>query len=460
MFFEEWIHNKIRKTFKKNPEYRKFTGKENLQEINRQDVEKFQCFNLNKILEYASSQSVFYRGLYQKVGTINTLADLGNIPFTQPDDIRYHPYKLLCVSQSQIKRTFSHFTTGTTGRPKKIFFTQKDADAIVDSKAAIMKTVMSEAGMDMRGQSVHIFLPDNVTPLSMARLIARGVEKLGGVPVIGDCYCPTEEKIQSIIKTRPVMIMGSAFRIWRMTQEGRLIHNLKSIGVKAVFITSEYLAVPARKYLETCWGAEIFHHYGMTEAGFAIGIECHAHDGYHFNECDLLFETVDPETSEMLTNEEEGELVFTTLNREGMPLIRYRTGDIARIIRTPCKCGANTVLKIGQIPKRKALIVEIGNKRKIFTSMVDDALYAVPELVDYRLFITKKNSKDAICCHAEVLENSTGVEQQIIQRLISIAPIKESIGSKMLGMPEIKFAEKGTLRRGGRTQKRRIVDNR
>jgi phenylacetate-coenzyme A ligase PaaK-like adenylate-forming protein len=245
-----------------------------------------------------------------------------------------------------------------------------------------------------------------------------------------------------------------------MTQEGRLLYNLKSIGVKAVFITSEYLAVPARKYLEAYWDAEVFHHYGMTEAGFAIGIECHAHDGYHFNECDLLFETIDPETGEMLTNEEEGELIFTTLNREGMPLIRYRTGDIARIIRTPCKCGANTVLKIGQILKRKAFIIDIGNKRKIFTSLVDDALYAIPELVDYRLFITMKNGKDAMCCHAEVLENITGVEQQIIQRLISIAPIKDSIDSKMLAMPEIKFVERGTLRRGGRTQKRRIVDNR
>ncbi len=468
MFFEEWIHNKIKDNFNNDPEFRQFTGKESLTEVTREDIEAYQIFRLRKTIAYSSLNSTFYRDLNTRIGEIRSYDDLSIIPFTDPQDLAQSPYKLLCISMSQIARIFSHTTTGTTtGRLKKVFFTHKDADAIIDSMAAIMSTVFESAGLDRKGRVVQIFLPDNGPPFSIAGLIARGAEKFSGVPVIGDCAADTEDQIRSIKEAKPDMLMGSAFRIWRITQDASSSHDPAKVGVKAIFITSEYLSKPMRNRLEHVWQAEVFHHYGMTEPGFAIGVECHAHDGFHFNEADLLFEVVEPETGVTIRDEREGELVLTTLNREGMPLIRYRTGDVAALIRRPCDCGASTLVRIGSIPKRVALISEIGEQEKIYTSLFDEALYQIPKLVDYRIFLSKENGKDSMVCKVEVLGDGDTVGDrlsviggQVIGQLLGIPAVRKSIDADLLALPEIEIVERGVLRRGGRSLKRRIVDKR
>jgi phenylacetate-coenzyme A ligase PaaK-like adenylate-forming protein len=162
--------------------------------------------------------------------------------------------------------------------------------------AAILGTVLDAAGLGRAGSRVQIYLPDKGPPLSMARLVAQGMEQIGGTGLIGECYTCTEEQIQSIEELKPDMIMGSAFRVWRMTQEASIDHDLARLGVKVIFVTSEYLSRPMRDRLQAAWNCQVFHHYGMTEPGFAIGIECQEHAGFHFNEADLLFEVVDPAT--------------------------------------------------------------------------------------------------------------------------------------------------------------------
>ena len=461
MAFEQWIHDKIRQSFAENVEYRQFTGKAVLSEVTRNDIENFQLYQLIRTLRYAIDKSPFYRDLLGRIGEIDSLDDLPKIPFTNPLDLEQSPYKLLCVSIGGIARVFSHFTTGTmSGRPKKIFFTYNDADAIVDSMAAIMDTVMSGAGLKMEDSTVHIFLPNNGPPMSMAGLISRGVEQLGGTPVAGDCTAMTPEQIQSIEEIRPDMLMGSAFRIWRITQEASETHDLANIGVKAVFITSEYLSRPMRRRLEECWQAEVFHHYGMTEPGFVIGVECQAHDGFHFNETQLLFEVVDPDTGQVLEDGKEGELVFTTLQRDGMPLIRYRTGDVACLRREPCGCGASTLTRIGTLPKRVGLIVDIGEGEKIYTSLLDEALYQIPELIDYRVFISRDGDTDSMNCKVEVMGEPSDIEGRMLQQLLAVPSVRRCVEAGSLAQPTIELVERGVLRRGGRRMKRRIVDQR
>jgi len=204
----------------------------------------------------------------------------------------------------------------------------------------------------------------------------------------------------------------------------------------------------------------VFHHYGMTEPGFAIGVECQAHDGFHFNEADLLFEVVEPESGETIKDETEGELVLTTLNREGMPLIRYRTGDVGALIRRPCRCGASTLIRIGKIPKRVALIAEIGGREKIYTSLFDEALYQIPDIVDYRIFLSKDNGKDNMRCMVEILGGGDRIKEKVTRQLLTIPPVRKSIASKLLAPPGIEIVGRGVLRRGGRSLKRRIVDSR
>jgi phenylacetate-coenzyme A ligase PaaK-like adenylate-forming protein len=294
----------------------------------------------------------------------------------------------------------------------------------------------------------------------MAGLIAKGAERFGGIPVLGDCTATTREQIKAIEKARPDMLMGSAFRIWRITQEASFLCDLSKIGVRTIFITSEYLSAPMRKRLKEQWHAEVFHHYGMTEPGFVIGVECQAHNGFHFNETELFFEAVDPESGKVLESEEEGELVLSTLDREGMPLIRYRTGDVASIIRSPCQCGATTLVRIGSIPKRIALVTTIGDHEKIYTSLLDEVMYDFPGLVDYRVIISSKNGKDAFTCQVELLKKNEKTTEQVTRLLLAVPPIKKSIEAGLLLWPEIEIVDRGVLRRGGRTLKRRIKDTR
>ena len=147
--FENWIHAEIQQD----------TGKP---DITRSDIDAYQLRRLNETIRYTKENSPFYRDLLADIDEIDSLDELGQIPLTTPEDLAQQPYRLLCLSQSQIARTFCHFTTGTmTGRPKKIFFTHKDADAIVDSMAAIMETVMGAVGLEITDRKVHIFLPNN-----------------------------------------------------------------------------------------------------------------------------------------------------------------------------------------------------------------------------------------------------------------------------------------------------------
>ena len=120
-------------------------------------------------------------------------------------------------------------------------------------------------------------------------------------------------------------------------------------------------------------------------------------------------------------------LVVTTLNREGMPLIRYRTGDVATLIRRPCVCGASTLMRIGRIPKRVALIAEIGNKERIYTSLFDEALYTIPDLVDYRVFLSRKDGRDSMLLKVEILGEDNNIEERVISQLLQIPPVRKSL---------------------------------
>ena len=460
MFLEESIHSRVKQELD-DPQYRRYIGTENLESITNQDVEDFQLFRLRKILAYVSEKSTHYRDLFSTNGVeardIQSCGDLARIPFTEPNDLVERPYKLLCVPLGGVARIFTHNTSGTTGAPKKVFFTENDIDIITDCMAAIMKTAVTCGGLDPCGHTVYILLPDGL-PMSQGKLVARGVEKMGGSPVVGNITQGIEEQITLIEKARPAMLMGSASRIYHITQETRSSHDLAQIGVKILFITSEYVSAGMRRNLENWWNTEVFHHYGMTETGLASAIECQAHDGFHFNQADFLFEIVDPATGAILKDGEEGEVVFSMLRREGMPLIRYRTGDIARLIREPCECGALTP-RIGKIARRTKSTVIIGTGQELYPSLLDDVLYEIPDLVDYRIFLSKDGDGDCLTCRVEVLVPGTGIKDRLVEALLTVPPIRKSVDARLLAEPRIELVELGSLRREGRAKQRIIIDS-
>jgi phenylacetate-CoA ligase len=462
MILEEWIHDRIRQQVQEAPEFQKHLSGRDLTDITSDVIRDFQFFKLKRTLDLVYENSSFYRELYQASGVnpddIQSMEDMPKMPFVTPRNLWEEPNRLLCVSLTEIDRMFTRVTSGTTGNPKRISFSRDDLETMTDSMAPVMETPLSLCAIDPKGCRVQIFLA-NGSALSQVHLVAKGVEKMGGIPASGDIFASTEDQIGSILEAKPTMLMGSATRIYRITQEARQFLDLPSLGVKVLFITSEYLSPAMRRHLADFWQAEAFHHYGMTETGLVGAIECSAHDGYHINEADFLFEVVNPESGDLLADGEEGELIFTSLSRRAMPLIRYRTGDIAKLISTPCECGASTVRRIGTIAKRVGSVETIAGGKVIHPSLFDNVVYSFPDVVDYRILLTKEADKEALTCKVELVGNERSIEDELADALCNIEPVKEGVESGLLSEPRIEFAEPGEITRTGR-MKQRIMDER
>lgn len=426
-------------------------------ELTRDEIDRFRCYRLKKIVNYAVRNSELYKERLCSAGGINSIEDIRKLPFTTASDLRHRPYKMMCITMGGVVRTFAHFTTGTTGMPKRIMFSESDISRIRRNMRGVIGEMLTDAGLDPKGSHLGIYLPDVGRPLSMAGMIAEAGEDLGCTSYKGSCADIAEEQLTEIETEKPDVLMGSAFRIWRIVKSGIETERLSGLDVKAILITSEYMPQAMRKEIEKAFGAEVFHHYGMTEPGFAIGVECGRHAGYHYNEADLLFEIVDPVTGENLPDGHEGELVLTTLNRQAQPLIRYRTGDIASITHDPC-CGA--LSSIGLLTKRIGLTYELKNGKEIYSSVTDEALYCLEDMLDYRIYLSDESGIDHLRCEAECIGDKESFDERVKEALMGIEAIKDAVCSGALTIDPLVIRGRGDLRRGGRTMKRKIVDER
>ena len=452
----------IRQRAKEDSEYREYLAGHDLTNITRDTVRDFQFFKLKRALNHVYQNSSFYRELYQSNGVtpddIKSMGDMSKLPFVTPRDLWESPYRLLCVSLTEIDRMFTRVTSGTTGHPKRISFSREDLDIITSGMAPVMETPLDTCGIEPKGCRVQIFLA-NGTALSQVHLVAKGVEKMGGLPSPGDIFASTKDQIDSILAARPTMLMGSSSRIYRITQEARQSLDLPSLGIKVLFITSEYLSPSMRRNLADFWQAEVFHHYGMTETGLAGAVECGAREGYHINEADFLFEVADPTTGQVLPEGSEGELIFTSLSRKAMPLIRYRTGDITKLIGGPCKCGASTVRRMGTVAKRVESGQTTAGGIEIYPSLFDDVVYGFSDIVDHRILLTREAGKEVLTCKIELMGVSSDIGDKLIDALSGITSVAEGLRSGLLERPRVEVVKPGEIVREGR-MKQRIIDER
>ena len=456
IFLEQWLHNIIRQKVKEDAEYRQFVGKENIDQLTRGDIDLYHLFKLRKILSYAYQKSTFYRELFNrsgiKIDDIKSLDDIANIPLTNPIDIAQHPYQFACVSLGDIARITTFTSSGTIGPQKRVFCTERDLEVMTDFMAAGMRTVATE------GDVVQIMLP-SARPNDQADLLAKGVRKMGGVPVISGINPSPEQQLRIIDQAHPTVLFTLVSPMYRITQETRHNHDLKGKGVKVVFVTAEYLSESMRRQLQDAWNCDVHVHYGLTEMGLGVAVECHAHNGFHFNEADLLVEVVDPQTGAVLANDEEGELVFTTLTREAMPLIRYRTHDISRLISSPCECGAATLKKIAKVTRRLEAIARIGEGDEIYPAMFDELIFSIPEVIDYQLTLSQEGGKDTLHFRAEVTRESQHICEAISKVVLSHPLIRKSVDANRVALPKVELVSQGALRRLSRAKKL-IIDER
>lgn len=455
MKLETWIHTIVREQLA-GAQFGNFQEKAGLIGITRADIERYQLFNLQQTLQYAYRNSSFYREHFKKAGLqpedILELEDLRRLPFTEPGQIAKEPYRFLCLSRAAISRVTTFITSGTTGPQKKIFWTESDLERIIRFMAAGIGTVADTTDV------IQICLPSG-RPYSQADLLARGVESIGARSIIAGVELSSQEQLSLIEKHHSTILFGYTPHIIRLSRELQTHCDLNQLGIKAIFLASEYLPESMRQELQNFWNCRIYTHYGLTEMGLGVAIECSAGSGYHFNEADLLLEIVNPQTGEPAAPGQEGELVFTTLNREAMPLIRYRTGDISRLISEPCSCGAATLLKFAAVRKRCGAIIKLGNGDEIYPVVFDDLLFKIRGMIDYQVILLRKDGKDRLVFKIELQSNSKDIIPEIRERLLTAPAISNNLRNGTMTEPQIELVEPGDLKTVSRAKKM-IVDQR
>jgi phenylacetate-coenzyme A ligase PaaK-like adenylate-forming protein len=213
-------------------------------------------------------------------------------------------------------------------------------------------------------------------------------------------------------------------------------------------LSTDYVPQAIVTILEQTWECQVYNHYGATEMGLGGGVECAAHRGYHLREADLFFEIVDPLTGEPVPDGEYGEVVFTTLTRDGMPLIRYRMDDRSRFIPGACPCG--TVLKtLEKVGGRFAGLVSVG-EAVLSLPDFDEALFPIPGLLNYSLTLTNQGTAAALLVEAHML-TTTASNEMIEHALSSLSSLK---GLEYIIHYRYNPAEAGSL------HKRVIIDKR
>lgn len=303
----------------------------NIDMEDRKGLEEYQLRQINHVLRTAVKFGAFYRehlGEGAALG-IGSLEDFRKIPLMDSRMLRERSAGMVCVPSGEIARIVTLDTSGTTGNPKRVFFTEPDQELTIDFFHYGMST------LTYPGERVLIGLPC-ASPGCVGDLLRVGLLRYGAVPVPYGLMEESEQALPVLLEYRPDVLVGAPGQVLALARccAEKQIHA----GIKRILVSTEYAAPEVIRKIEELLGCEVFNHYGMTEMGLGGAVECEAHEGMHIRENDLYVEAIDPKTKEALPEGQEGELVFTTLTRTGMPLIRYRTGDMGRITSKPCAC--------------------------------------------------------------------------------------------------------------------------
>lgn len=345
--------------------------------LSPESITEYQLAKLRETIAYARERSPFYRERLSGLpsGFPDRPSDLDRLPFTTADDLRRDHLAMLCVSQDQVARVVTLRTSGTTAAPKRVYFSDSDLELTLDFFHHGMSTLAEPGG------SVLILLPGS-TPDSVGDLLARALSRMQVKGVVHGPIGDPGAAIDAAMSCQADCLVGIPVQVLAMAEHA---HGGRLTGaIKSVLLTTDYVPQAIARRIHKAWGCELFEHYGMTETGLGGGVDCRAHAGYHLRGADLYYEVVDPASGSPLVMGEQGELVVSTLTRQAMPLLRYRTGDWGRLLPTDgCPCGGVTP-RMERVPGRLANRFILCGDNRLPMWRLDEALFALPGLLDYR----------------------------------------------------------------------------
>jgi len=437
---EEWMAIKARITFKKNRELREDIGKKALEDVSREDFDKYQMFRFREQMRYAEENSPYYRTKFKDAGIrpedIRSYDDLEKVPFTEASDLAANSSYFFAVSRTKMIKEFT--TTGTTGHRKSIGYTVNDLVSKIDIVASALKDI----GMTEK-DSLHVMFP-MVTAWDPSLMMVGACKVLGyGSSVCSDTNIDIQMKMMKDAGT--TYIIGLPSFIYRVTALMGENADLKHMGIKKIISTSEPLSESMRHSIERTWGCKVIDVWGMTEFGLACAVECDEQNGLHTDEANMLFEVVDTETGKHVPAGQKGEMVISSLNAEGTVLLRYRTHDIAAMLDPPCRCGAHFNRRLVKPSGRMDLQFKVGMGYKVYPVLFDEALFSNPAVVDYQMKITKEGYKDVLTFEVEATDESDVVKQKIVDAVSVISEIKNGLEDDLIDTPRVVFTNIGLM---------------
>lgn len=391
----------------------------------RGDLGAYQLDRLNWVVQYAKCGSRFYRHLFSSVpDPIQSLADWSKLPFTSAEDLRANPNHLACVSQDDIQRIVTLPTSGTTGPSKRVYFTAADQELTVDFFKVGMSTL---AGA---GDRVLILLP-GARPGSVGDLLKTGLERLGCSAIV---YGPVDDEagvLRLIVESNSNVLVGAPVHLHRLARWDEAFGILPKGQIRSVLASTDTLPNVIRANLARLWGCEVFDHWGMTETGLGGGVECEAHNGFHLREVDLFVEIIDPQNGKVLPDGETGEVVITTLTRKAMPFIRYRTGDLGRLLPGDCDCGS-FIKRLDRITHRIGAGVQL-ETGLLTQNDLDEALFALPWLLDFSASFNKRDAMPTLALLVRAIETDFRVFQdRVFEKVNEISSVRAAIERRHL----------------------------
>lgn len=426
---------------------------ETIECMDREEMRKLQGIRLKRVVDRVYRNTPFYRKKMQEMGItpddIETIDDIVKLPFTVKQDLRdNYPFDLMASPMSEIVRL--HASSGTTGKPIVVGYTRKDL-SIWNEVVARCLTAVGVTRQDM------------IQVAYGYGLFTGGLGLHGGVENIGGTVIPmssgnTQKQIQLMHD------FGSKVLACTPSYALFLAEALKDSGIpreelelRIGIFGAEPWTENMRKEIEESLGIKAYDIYGLTEIiGPGVGGECECQDGTHLWEDHFFPEIVDPVTLEPVEPGQQGELVFTTITKEGMPMIRYRTRDLTSLNYEKCACGRTSVRMSRILGRSDDMLIIRGVN--VFPSQVESVILELPEFEPHYLIVVDRvNNTDTFQIQVEVRSEYYSDE---VSKLLGL---KKKIASRMQSviglLPDVKLVEPRSIERSMGKAKR-VIDNR
>jgi Coenzyme F390 synthetase len=373
--------------------------------LSRNEMEALQLQRLQETVKRIYEKVPAYREKMSEAGIkpedIKSLNDLRRLPFTNKKDLRdNYPFGLFTVPKKELVRI--HASSGTTGKPTVVGYTRKDMKTWTECVSRI-------AAMGGATENDVAQICFGYGMFTGALGLHYGLENIGAA-VAPTSSGNTQKQIMYMKDFETTLLVATpsyALHIAEVVRQMGL-DPTKDLKVRIGLFGGEGMTEPMRQEMYKLWGPEmkVTQNYGMSELiGPGVSGECLELCGMHINEDHFIPEIIDPETGEVLTEGSKGELVITCITKEALPLIRYRTKDISRLMYEPCKCGRTTVRMENLSGRSDDMLIIRGVN--VFPTQIEEVLLKVPEIgAHYEILVDRKNHLDTMEIKVELADDT------------------------------------------------------